>query len=624
MCGIVGAYGAMSSDVFSKMLAVIGHRGPDHQAILSLEDIHLGHARLSIIDPSPSSNQPLWDRQRRACIVFNGEIYNYQTLREELQQLGYEFSSDGDAEVLLNLYIHFGIECLSKLEGMFAFAIWDHQSLFLARDPYGVKPLYYTENCEGFYFASEMKSLLLLSSLSRELNHDALFRTIVFLWNPGSTTVLKEIRKLEPGHYLLVNERQIVKDECFSTWPDYCPQKSSRVRACEKVETSLKASIKAQMVSDVPIGAFLSGGIDSSLIVAMVKSIQDTPIECFTINSRFNGKTDGETDDLPYAKMMAEHLQVPLNIVDLQPEMAKLLPKLLYHLDEPHGDPAIFNVFAICELARKKGIKVLFSGAGGDDIFSGYRRHQALLFERYWSFLPRFLRKYIVLVTKKLPKQHSLGRKIAKLFAYADATADERLLSYFYWIDPKIVQGLFTDDIQKKLSADPLHEIKSTITQQLQMPRLEKMLMLEKRHFLVDHNFNYTDKMSMAHGVEVRVPFLDSAILNTAAALDVRWKHRYGQGKWILKNMAKKYLPNEVIYRRKTGFGTPLRHWLKSDLKYLVDELLNDENINRRGIFKPQAVQELLSQDRSGKEDFSYPIFSLLCIELWCRLFVDT
>lgn len=623
MCGIVGSFGAMQTEVFSKMLQAISHRGPDHQAMLSIEDVHLGHARLSIIDLSENSNQPIWDSQHKACIVFNGEIYNYKILRKELQDLGCEFTSNGDAEVILNLYLYFGVDCLNKLQGMFAFAIWDGENLFLARDPYGVKPLYYTQNSEGFYFASEMKSLLLLTSVDRALNHDALFRTILFLWSPGSETVIKSILKLEPGHYLLIKERKIVKQDCYADWPVYRPQQQSRCEASKKIEETLLASIESQMVSDVPIGAFLSGGLDSSLIVAMAKAIEDQPIECFTIQSLSSGTIDGAVDDLPYAKLVAEKLKVPLHIVDVHPNIAQLLPQLLYHMDEPNADPAMFNVYAICALAKKKGIKVLFSGAGGDDIFSGYRRHRALLLEKYWSFLPISMRKSLKLLAKKLPKQYPFSRKVAKLFAYADLREDEQLLSYFYWLDPAIVLKLFTKDKQRELSTDPLFAIKQEIQQQSGMPRLEKMLMLEKRYFLVDHNFNYTDKMSMAQGVEVRVPFLDRGVLDTAAEIDVRWKHRYGKGKWILKNMAKKYLPKEVIHRPKTGFGAPLRQWLKTDLKQLVDELLSPDSIASRGLFNPELVQDLILQDRLGREDFSYPIFSLLCIEIWCRTFID-
>lgn len=626
MCGIVGAFANLDENIIKQMVDSLSHRGPDNAAYVSIRDVHLGHTRLSIVDLSAASDQPLWDVQKKACIVFNGEIYNYKELRESLGDLGYVFLSQGDAEVILNLYLHYGPACLDKLNGIFAFSIWDecNRELFVARDGFGVKPLYYTENINGFYFASEMKSLLLVPGVSKDLNYDALFRTIVFLWSPGPDTVFKHVLKLEPGSYLVVKDRKIIKNEHFTLWPEYQPEKMSIARAEARVEQALRSSIEEQLVADVPLGAFLSGGLDSSLVVAMAKQAGSKLLECFTIKSTQSQEdNEGFIDDLPYAKKIATYLGVNLNIVDSQPNIMTLLPKMIYHLDEPQADPAPLNVLLICELARRKGIKVLLSGAGGDDVFTGYRRHRAIGLEKYYSVLPLVLRTLLQRASRKLPKRQPHLRRIAKLFAYAALPENERLLSYFYWIDPQIVRDLFTDNIKNQLSSHPMASLLSDLATRPKMNKLEQMLYLEQRYFLVDHNFNYTDKMSMAHGVEVRVPFLDKRVVDVASRLDTGLKQRGREGKWILKKMAERYLPKSIIYRTKSGFGVPLRRWLKHDLKPLVDDLLSDASLTQRGIFKPESVRDLIKKDRSGQEDFSYPIFALLCIELWCRIFID-
>lgn len=626
MCGIVGVFGNLDKKIVKRMVDSLSHRGPDNSAFESIGDVHLGHTRLSIIDLSKASDQPLWDAKKNACIVFNGEIYNYKALRKKLCALGYEFTSQGDAEVLLNLYLHYGIACLEQLNGIFAFAIWDSrtQDMIVARDWFGVKPFYYTENSDGFYFASEMKSLLLVPSVAKDLNYDALLRSVVFLWSPGPDTILKNILKLEPGNYLVVKDRKIVKHEQYSTWPEYKPEQMSMEQAIDKVQRALQSSVNDQLVSDVPVGAFLSGGLDSSLLVAMAKHAGAVSVECFTIQSMEEGDyNDGFVDDLPYAKQVAAYLDVNLNVVEATADVMKLLPKMIYHLDEPQADPAPLNVLLICEQARKKGIKVLFSGAGGDDVFTGYRRHRAVGFEKYYSSFPLFVRTLFQTISRTLPKQQPHLRRIAKFLAYAGLTENEHLLSYFYWIDPQVVRGLFTDEVQNQLSDNPMAALLADMSTRPEKDKLEKMLYLERRYFLVDHNFNYTDKMSMAHGVEVRVPFLDKRVVDVAASLNVNMKQRGKEGKWILKKMAERYLPKSIIYRPKSGFGAPLRRWLKRDLKPLVDDMLSDVSLQRRGLFKPESVRKLIEQDRRGQEDYSYPIFSLLCIELWCRIFLD-
>lgn len=626
MCGIAGVIGNCSSDLIDQMLSKMSHRGPDNISTISIGETHLAHARLSIIDLSSVSNQPLWDINKQACIVFNGEIYNYKELRNDLLALGYIFTSEGDAEVILNLYLEYGVDCLLQLNGIFAFSIWDvrSQELFVARDPFGVKPLYYSQNTEGFYFASELKSLLVHPSISRELNSDALLRTIVFLWSPGPETIIKNIFKLEPGQYLIVKNRKIVKHQSYYTWPKYAPNNSSIDEICNELQESLKESVKAQLVSDVPVGAFLSGGLDSSLIVAIAKEQGVQQLDCFTIDSvRPEDNNDGFVNDLPYAKRVAKYLNLPLNILKVDSDIVNLLNKMLYHLDEPQADPAPLNVLLICEEARKCGIKVLFSGAGGDDLFTGYRRHLAVYYEKLWCWLPTWARKFIQFYSRKLKKNKPILRRLSKIFNYTSLAENERILSYFYWIDPDIVRNLFTDKIQNLLTDNPMQSMLDELDAYAGQNAVEKMLSIERRYFLADHNFNYTDKMAMAHGVEVRVPFLDKGVVNVAAGIKTSIKQRGFVGKWILKKMAERYLPKSIVYRSKSGFGAPLQRWMKKDLKFLLDDTLGEESIRKRGLFKFEEVQKLRDKNSNGEEYYDYPLFALVCIELWCRIFID-
>lgn len=625
MCGIAGGYGHLDVNVLEQMAQKMSHRGPDYLSFSRMGNVHLAHARLSIIDLSADSNQPMWDLQSRASIVFNGEIYNYRELRKELEEKGVKFRSQGDAEVLLNLYLEDGDKCLSKLSGIFSFAIWDTRSeeLFVARDNYGVKPLYYAENDEGFYFASEMKSLLCVDSVQREINPDSLFRSLVFLWSPGEETLIKDIKKVKPAHFMIVKAGKIVRYEKYWDWPAYQPDFATDSMSHQnQIIKALDAAVKEQLVADVKVGSFLSGGLDSSLIVALAQQNLNNSIRCFTIDSGSAEQSkDGFEDDLPYAKKVAEHLHVELDILKVTPDITLLLPKMIYHLDELQADPAPINVLLICEQAKKQGIKVLLSGAGGDDIFTGYRRHYAVKAEKYWAWLPKSARSLLKSAAALLPKDQAVTRRISKAFQYADLSADQRLLSYFFWLEPSVALSLFKHPEQ--ISKTPFQFIYDELAKVETQDPVERMLTLEQKYFLVDHNFNYTDKMSMATGVEVRVPFLDKRVTDVASSVPSALKQEGRVGKSILKKAAERLLPKEIIYRPKSGFGAPLRSWLKNDLSEFVDSLLSIDSINKRGIFDAERVQQLLADDRNGKADYSYPIFALLCFEIWCQQFLD-
>jgi asparagine synthase (glutamine-hydrolysing) len=395
--------------------------------------------------------------------------------------------------------------------------------------------------------------------------------------------------------------------------------------AVRQVEQSLRTAVHRQMVADVPVGAFLSGGVDSSAIVAMARE-QAPAIKCFTIDT--GGVQDsGVTDDLPYARQVARHLGVTLHEIHVDSSrMAQDLEPMIAQLDEPLADPAPLNVLYISQLARREGVKVLLSGAGGDDLFTGYRRHRALAFERHWGTLPRPLRAGLRRASGHLTRFGSPGRRAARALAHADAAPERRLTGYFLWTDAERLRGLFAVEHRQSLAEEPidapLHAYLGALP--FGLSPLQQMLALEQRFFLADHNLLYTDKMSMAAGVEVRVPFLDQDLVHLANALPDSVKQHGGEGKWVLKKALQRKLPQNVLHRSKVGFGAPLRRWLRADLRELVDDTLAADVVRRRGLFDAAEVCRLIADDRDGRIEAAYTILGLICIEIWCRRFLDS
>lgn len=633
MCGIAGFAGRFDDPaLLTQMGAVMANRGPDDSGVWwdASAGVGLCHRRLSIIDLSPLGRQPMWDVSGRVAIVFNGEIYNYRELRLELVAQGFAFASNTDTEILLNLYLRDGFEMLRHLNGMFAFAIWDtaQGSLFLARDGLGVKPLYYTQSGKGFLFASALRALLCEPEVSREIDSTAVLDYLTLLYSPAPSTMLRRISKLEPGHALLVRSGMIERKWKWFELPVETPLfRGSEADAAALLRDRLTTATHRQMIADVPVGAFLSGGLDSSSLVSLAKDCaKDSQLECFTIafgDSAWN--EEGMTDDLPYATAVARHLDVRLHVIEVGAEIFGDLPSMIYHLDEPQADPAALHVRSICRLARQMGVKVLLSGTGGDDLFSGYRRHDALMKERYWSWMPVGMRAAMATAARLIDVDTPGRRRFAKAFRYADRSENERIASYFQWIDPVSRDRLLSSELSAQLmDKGNRMPLLGTLTRlPAAMSPLDRMLFLEQKYFLTDHNLNYTDKMSMAESVEVRVPFLDPDLLAFAWSLPDTMKHRDGIGKWIFRKAMEPMLPKSVIYRPKTGFGVPLRRWIHHELQAYVHEHLSDESIRARGLFDPVGVRRLISLDKAGRVDGAYTIFSLLCIEMWCRLFVD-
>ncbi len=630
MCGILGYFGSFSPESLNRANRLQAHRGPDDSGEFNDAEagIGMGHVRLSILDLSPLGRQPMATDDGSVVLVFNGEIYNFRELRRELEAKGNRFRGRSDTEVLLHLYLAYGDAMLTRLNGIFSFALWDKRSrsLFVARDALGVKPLYYAETEPGFAFASEIKALLALVPQLRELDAQALHRYLSFLWCPGDGTPFRAVRKLLPGEAMLVRERKIVRHWAWYQLPVFRGVISnlSEPAAVSGTVDHLRRAVHRQLVADVPVGAFLSGGLDSSAIVAFARE-QAPDIRCFTIESA-GGEEEGITDDLPYARRAAAHLGVPLDVVRIDASrMAADLEGMVAQLDEPIADPASLNVLYISRLARGQGIKVLLSGAGGDDVFTGYRRHVAVNYERYWRWLPQSVRSGLERMTASANQRKPLFRRLAKLSSGAGLAGDARLANYFLWAKEAQLLGLYTPEFRAQLgkpaAADPMLQFLKPLPSSISP--LDRMLALEQRFFLADHNLNYTDKMSMAAGVEVRVPFLDTDLVEFAARIPARLKQRGNEGKWVLKKAMEPYLPRDVIYRPKSGFGAPLRRWMRIELRDLLADLLGTQSLRQRGLFDSAAVQRLIQANDEGKVDASYTLLSLMCIELWCRKFID-
>jgi asparagine synthase (glutamine-hydrolysing) len=638
MCGIAGYLLTPNNkpdpNALSKAQLALAHRGPDDFG--AFEDrahgIGLVHTRLAIVDLSPLGHQPMLSDDARVVLVFNGEIYNYGELRVELEAKGHHFRGHSDTEVLLHLYLEYrkmedGVgKMLRRLNGIFALAFWDvdTEAMLLARDALGVKPLYYGASDQGFQFASEFKALQIDS---HRLDASALNRYLTFLWCPGEATPSARVQKLGPGKALWVKHGEIqdritwYRLPVFSRYSEAAAiqESLSEPEAIRGTEHYLRQAVRRQMVADVPVGAFLSGGLDSSSVVAFARE-QNPEIRCFTIDT--GTVEEGEVDDLPYARRVAAHLKVPLEVVRIDAaRMAEDLAAMVARLDEPLADPAALNVLYISRLAREQGIKVLLSGSGGDDLFTGYRRHRALVSEGLWAWLPKSARAGLGKLAGGLDSRRPLFRRLRKLISGASLDGDQRLVSYFRWADRRDLMALYTPEFRAALgdsqAEDPMLKFLADLP--AQTSPIERMLSLEQRFFLTDHNLVYTDKMSMTVGVEVRVPFLDLELVNFAALLPAHVKHRGAEGKWVLKKAMEPYLPSDVVYRPKRGFGAPVRRWMRIELRDLLADVLSPQNLSRRGLFDNAAVQRLIQANDQGKVDASYTLLSLMCVELWCQ-----
>ncbi len=630
MCGICGVYEykhqrPVDRQTLGDMLQVIRHRGPDDEGVYLDKDLALGMRRLSIIDLA-GGKQPICNEDGSVVVVFNGEIYNYRELTEQLRQRGHAFATACDTEVIVHLYEDFGEDCVHHLRGMFAFAVWDarRRQLFLARDRLGIKPLYYTQAGERLVFGSEIKSLLQHPEVQARPDLEGLSNFLSLKYVPAPQTMFAGILALPPGHSLTCDLNGVT---VRSYWDLSFAQRApgnhnghgSEEAYAEQLEGLLRESVRLHLVSDVPFGAFLSGGVDSSTIVALMSQFLDQPVKTFSVG--FEG--DGEAfSELPYARLVAKQYQTDHYEVFIRPQdFIDLAEKVVWHLDQPIADDACLANYMVAELASQH-VKMVLTGEGGDELFAGYARYAGERLFPLFRNIPAPAKALALAASRRIP-----GLRRPKLALYALCQPDEvtRLANWFPLFNQEMKAALLSDELKRALngaSADQVfaqHLARTDATD-----HLSRMLYVDTKLWLPDDLLARGDKTSMATSLEARVPLLDHKLVEFAAALPPHLKLRGLTRKYLLKKVSRTWLPAEIIDRKKQGFPIPISIWFRKEARSFVRDILSPAAIQRRGLFNPDYVEKLLDEHEAGFADHGTLVWGLLSVELWHRLFIDS
>jgi asparagine synthase (glutamine-hydrolysing) len=622
MCGIAGRLnisgGPVSPALLKSMTDILAHRGPDGGDIVTRGPVGLGHRRLAIID-LVTGEQPMTNEDESVWIVFNGEIYNFRELRRDLEATGHHFRTSSDTEVILRAYEAYGVDCLPRLRGMFAFALWDarRQRLLLARDRVGIKPLVYSWDGRRLLFASEIKSLLQDPSVPRDLDLEAMRDYLALHYVPNPRTIFRAIRKLPPASYLLLDleraELSVVK-----YWALRFAPVSSRSEAdwIDGLRWHLRDAVRSHLVSDVPIGAFLSGGVDSSTVVALMAQADDRPIRTFSI-----GFDQPDYDELEYARMVAQRYGTDHCEFVVKPDALEALPRLAWHFDEPFADSSAIPTYYVSKITREH-VTVSLSGDGGDENFAGYRRYAQAenVRERIDEGVASLLKPLLRAAARCLPA-NARGQGYLELLG---ADPIERYFRLVTYQRSQTLRRLFTADLRQRLTPTVNAEAFRRIVAEGAAPDYVSSLQdLDLRTYLPDDILTKVDLASMAVSLEARVPLLDHLLMEYVATMPSNLKLRGGSGKDILKRAMAADLPGEVLHRRKMGFGVPLEVWFRRDLATYTREVLLSSRARERGLFETKAVTRLLDEHQSGRRDRSEQIWSLLCFEEWARYWWD-
>jgi asparagine synthase (glutamine-hydrolysing) len=649
MCGISGVVNCGDRETLARMTHVQAHRGPDDSGLWEKKFpdgsyIGLSSRRLAILDLSPSGHMPMCNQDRTLWITYNGEIYNFGELRRGLESKGHRFASHTDTEVLLHLYEQEGPDCVKRLNGMFAFAICDLRSatptLFMARDHFGVKPFYYFHDGVRFAFASEIKALLQVPGVEAKLDRASLHQYLTFLWVPDPKTVFRRIFKLPAGNYATLRQSELKLTQYWDLTFPPANQAYARSEAdlAEEVRERFRRSVKAQMVSDVPIGAFLSAGLDSSSIVAMMcransSASAQQPVRTYTITFPRKYRV-GETtlDDPEVATRLARHLGCENQRIVVEPDVTALLPRLVWHMDEPTADPAIITAYLVCREAREQAT-VLLSGVGGDELFAGYRKHVAHYWAQAYRYLPSGARRIIGTMLAALPSLRGTPMKgrvrLAKKMARsASLNPVDRFIANCTYLDEDQKAELYAPEFAQEVKAtDPASRHRAAFGAVSSADFLNQMLYLDAKIFMTSLNLTYNDKMSMASSVEVRVPFLDRELAefvawNIPPHLKIKGLLR-PTPKYIFRRAMRDILPHDVLQQPKAGFAAPVDYWLAHDLREMTDDLLSPAQVRQRGLFRPEAIRRFVEEHRRGREDWSMQLWQFLTLELWMQTFLD-
>jgi asparagine synthase (glutamine-hydrolysing) len=649
MCGICGEINfnnGVRVKSLQQMCYVLAHRGPDDEGMVFLKDGHaveikkpfgislgkngfdvgLGHRRLSIIDLSAAAHQPMSNEDGTIWIVFNGEIYNFQEIKGDLVKRGHFFKSKSDTEVILHAYEEWGVESLNYLRGMFAFAIWDStmKRLFLARDRLGKKPLVYFSQNGRFAFASEIKGLLQLPNIERKVNNIALHHYLTYQYVPSPDTIFEGIKKLPPAHYLLYDRGGNLKVQQYWKLHFNCtPQTATPLQGLsDRIRTELEESVKFRLISDVPLGAFLSGGVDSSLIVGIMAKLSKNPVKTFSI-----GFEEKEFDELSYARMVSEYFGTDHHEFIVKPNAIEILPKLVWAYNEPFADSSAIPTYYVAQVT-KEFVKVVLTGDAGDENFAGYRRY---LFGQWVPFLtkvPEKIRKEVLPpCLKSATAFHIKEAKLNRLADFIESLSQNQARNYAEQIkifNTKEKTNIYTEEFRTRMEKiDPLDFLLKKYEDSGTDNFLERLLYVDINSYLPEDLLVKMDIATMANSLEARVPFLDHKFMEFVASIPSQLKLKGSKTKFVLKAAFKDFLPDSIFTRKKMGFGVPVSRWFRNELKEYVYEILLDPRTLDRGYFKREGVECLLNDHVKCRYDHSARIWALLFLEMWFRVFMD-
>lgn len=619
MCGICG-FSWNDEKLIKSMVQKINHRGPDASGTKTFPTFSLGNARLSIIDLSVKGNQPMSSKEGKLWIVYNGEVYNFPEIKKELLERGHRFKSHTDTEVVLKSYQEYGPTCLEKFNGMFAFAIWDEEKkeLFMARDRIGIKPLYYYIKDGKLIFGSEIKSILEAGCVIKEVNLQSMYYYLGYEFVPAPDTMFKNIYKLRQGHYAVFKNGSLKIQKYWDL--KFKSEISDEEEAADRVFAALEKSVQKRLISDVPLGVFLSGGLDSSTVVGFVSRLYKKKVQTFTI-----GYKDKTFSELPYAKIVSDFFKTDHNILMIDPVSPEDIEKSLYHLDEPMTDLSTIPFYLISCKAREK-VKVCLSGEGGDEMFLGYDRCKAAKINRYYKIFPSFFRKKVILpLVLKLPDQPQKKGAVNMLKRFIEGTLypeEVGAMRWQYFLNPEIEKHIFKKTSRDKISFTPFAPINYFYQNCDSRLAIDKDIYIDIKLTMADSVLMKIDKMSMATSLEVRVPFLDHEVVELCASIPANLKLKKLTTKYILRKALKKYnfLPDSIIYRGKQGYSLPVKNWLREELKdYMVDLFKSSPIIKEN--FDRSYLSRLIKEHLEFKHNHNHILWALISLGLWYKKF---
>jgi asparagine synthase (glutamine-hydrolysing) len=625
MCGICGQYNFSSNEPVNvgslrKMNDTLRHRGPNDEGYYLRGQVGLAMRRLSIIDLA-GGKQPIHNELKDIWIVLNGEIFNYPDLRGLLAKKGHRFYTASDTETIVHLYEEYGEDCVQHLRGMFAFAIWDErrQTLFIARDRLGIKPLFYSEvNNEQLFFASEPKALLTCPQVPRELDFQAMDAFFAYGYIPAPLCIYNGIRKLPPAHWLRVDAQGLTIRKYWDLHfqPDYG---KSEAYFIQKFDEIFADAVRMRMLSEVPLGAFLSGGVDSSLVVAQMAQSLNEPVHTFTVG--FSGDTGGYLDERPYARLIAERYGCTHREIMVHPSVEDILGPIVTAFDEPFADDSVIPSYYICR-SSKEAVTVALTGLGGDELFAGYERYLGFRLSQICDRIPKFLSNRIlspaIEALPELKDGHYAINHLKRFIRAADLPADRRYASYVTMAGPELRARLFSRESSTNIDFDATLQIMLDCYASANTDDpIDRALYQDIKTYLPDDILALTDRIGMLHSQELRVPFTDHVLMEFCATIPSSLKLRHFHKKHLLKKAAQRLVPREILTHRKQGFASPMAQWLKGDLKSLCGKILSSRAISQTGIFQPRFVEEILNKHLERRELYDRLIFSLIMFQLW-------